>query len=183
MAPSGRRVCRGRGDMMVTQRHPILPAVLAVAIILTTYLAAQVTTGQISGIVLDPSHAAVGNAVVTARNLETNAARKIITDREGLFAIPELPVSSYEVAVEKGGFAKYVQGPIILRVSENADLRVELTLASLTDKVTVSDDAPLLNTANAEVGANYDRRRISELPLGPNHNVDKLALSVAGVNP
>jgi hypothetical protein len=168
---------------MVTQRCQILPTVLAVATFLTTNLAAQVTTGQISGIVLDPTHAAVSNAVVTARNLETNAARKIITDREGLFAIPELPVSSYEVAVEKAGFAKYVQGPIILRVSENADLRVELTLASLTDKVTVSDDAPLLNTANAEVGANYDRRRISELPLGPNHNVDKLALSVAGVNP
>src|SRR5260370_24722417 len=112
--PSGRRVCRHRGDKMVAQRRPILPTVLAVATFLTTNLAAQVTTGQILGSVLDPSHAAVSNAVVTARSLETNAVRKNITDREGLFAIPKLPVGSYEVAAEKAGFAKYVQGPIVL---------------------------------------------------------------------
>src|SRR5437764_12359394 len=168
---------------MDAQRHPILATVLAVATFLATNLSGQVTTGQISGSVMDPSGAAVRDSVVTARNLETNAARKLITNREGWFTIPELPVGSYEVAVEKAGFAKYVQGPIVLRVSENADLRIELSLATVTDKVTVSGDAPLLNTANAEVGANYDRRRISELPLGPNHNVDKLALSVAGLNP
>jgi len=146
-------------------------------------LSGQVTTGQISGSVVDPSRAAVSDAVVTARSLETNAARKIMTNRGGWFSIPELSVGSYEIAVEKAGFARYVQGPILLRVSGNADLRIELSLASVSDKVTVSGDAPLLNTANAEVGANYDRRRISELPLGPNHNVNKLALSVAGVNP
>src|SRR5262249_34845956 len=183
IARSSRRACRQEGDSMVAQRHPILPTALAVATFLALNLTGQVTTGRIFGSVLDPSEATVSNAVVTARSLETNAERKAITNREGWFDIPELPVGSYEITVEKAGFAKYVQGPIVLRVSENADLRIELSLASVTDKVTVSDDAPLLNTANAEVGANYDRRRISELPLGPNHNVDKLALSVAGVNP
>ena len=58
---------------MVAQRHPILPTVLAVAtFVLTTNLSGQVTTGQISGSVLDPSRAAVNDALVIARSLETN---------------------------------------------------------------------------------------------------------------
>ncbi len=167
---------------MNAQRFPIPCAAFAALFLLTMSLAGQVTTGQISGSVVDPSHAAISEAAVTVRRLETNATRKALTDR-GWFSIPELPAGTYEVVVEKQAFAKYVQGPIVLRVSENADLRIQLSLASVTDKITVFDDAPLLNTANAEVGVNYDHRRIAELPLGPNHNVDKLALSVAGVNP
>jgi hypothetical protein len=162
---------------MIVQRF-LIPWMLFAATAL-----GQVTTGQISGSVVDPSRAAVGGAAVTARSLETNATRKALTGHDGWFHIPELPAGSYEVAIEKEAFAKYVQGPIILRVNEDADLRIQLSLASVSEKVTVSSDAPLLNTANAEAGVNYDRRRISELPLGPNHNVDKLALSVAGVNP
>ena len=168
---------------MIARRFPIPCGALGALVLLTANLPGQVTTGQISGTVLDPSRAAVSEAAVTVRSLETNATRKALTDREGWFNLPELPGGAYEVSVEKQAFAKYVQGPIVLRVSEGADLRIQLSLATVTDKVTVQEDAPLLNTTNAEVGANYDRRRISELPLGPNHNVDKLALSVAGVNP
>src|SRR5215472_9238119 len=115
---------------MIALRHSILRAVLAAVTFLTSNLTGQVTTGRMSGSVLDPSHAAVSDAAVTARSLETNAARKATTNREGWFAIPELPVGSYELAVEKAGFAKYVQGPIALRVSEDADLKIELSLAS-----------------------------------------------------
>ncbi len=168
---------------MKVQKFSACTLVLLISAFLITHLAGQVTTGQISGTVFDQSSAAVQEAAVSVRNLETNAERKAQTDRTGWFSIPELSVGSYEVTVEKGGFAKYAQGPIVLRVSEDADLRVQLTLAAATEKITVAEDAPLLNTTNAEVGANYDRRRIAELPLGPNHNVDKLALSVAGVNP
>jgi hypothetical protein len=92
-------------------------------------------------------------------------------------------VGSYEVSVTKDGFASYTQGPIVLRLNQDADVRIELRLASVTDKVLVMADASLLNTADAQVGVDFDQRRISELPLSPNHDVTKLALSVAGVNP
>lgn len=146
-------------------------------------LAGQVTTGKISGSVTDPSRAAVPGASVSVRSLDTNALRRSLTDRGGWFTIPQLPVGVYEVVVESNGFARYVQGPIILRLSDDADLQIQLTVAGIKESVRVLDDAPLTNTANAEVGANFDQRRISELPLGPNHNVARLALSVAGVNP
>ena len=136
---------------MTAQRFPIPCGALVALILLTGNLPGQVTTGQISGSVVDPSRAAVSEAAVTVRSLETNATRKALTDRDGWFNLPELPGGAYEVSVEKQAFAKYVQGPIVLRVSENADLRIQLRLATVTDKVTVGEDAPLLNTTNAEV--------------------------------
>src|SRR5215471_6768800 len=94
------------------------PAALAVSVVLAAELAGQVTTGQISGRVLDPSGRAVTEAVVSVRSRETNATRKTLTGRDGWFSVPELAVGDYEVSVEKEAFAKYVQGPIVLRLGE-----------------------------------------------------------------
>ncbi len=144
--------------------------------------AAQVTTGEILGVIQDPSGAAVADAKVTVRNLDTNATRELTSGIDGRFRFPQLPVGSYQVTVERSGFAKYVQGPIVLRLNQDADLQIKLQVAGLAETVTVSADAPLINTTNAEVGVNFDRRRISELPLSPDRNVMNLALSVAGVS-
>ena len=166
---------------MIIQRFWLL-AMVTISVVATVGLA-QVTTSQISGSVEDPSHAAVIKATVSVRNLETNATRETLTNEEGRFDILQLPVGPYEVTVEKAGFSRFVQGPIVLRLNQDADLSVKLRVSGSTEKVTVVADAPLLNTANGEVGVNFDARRISELPLSPNHNVAKLALYAAGVNP
>ena len=143
---------------------------------------AQVTTGQILGVVLDPSGAAVRDAAVAVRNLETNETRKAPSDEQGLFLLPQLPVGSYEITIEKTGFAPYARGPIMLRLNQDADLRVRLELAGVVERVTVREDAPLINTTDAEVGVNFTTKRISELPVATNRNVLNLVLSVAGVS-
>jgi outer membrane receptor protein involved in Fe transport len=142
----------------------------------------QVTSGAITGAVQDPSNARVVNAKVTVRNLDTNASRTADTGTDGRFGFPQLPVGSYEIVVEANGFAKYQQGPIVLRLNEEADLTVKLALAGASESVNITTDAPLINTATAEVGVNFDVARIQNLPLAPNHNVFNLALSVAGVS-
>ena len=142
----------------------------------------QVTTGRILGMVLDPSGATVGAAAVAVRNLETNATQKTSTDAEGRFLLPQLPAGSYEVTIEKEGFTSYVQGPIVLRLNQDADLHVRLELAGVAETLVVREDAPLINTTDAEVGVNFDTKRISELPVATNRNVLNLALSAAGVS-
>ena len=142
----------------------------------------QVTTGRILGMVLDPSGATVGAAAVAVRNLETNATQKTSTDTEGRFLLPQLPAGSYEVTIEKEGFTSYVQGPIVLRLNQDADLHVRLELAGVAETLVVREDAPLINTTDAEVGVNFDTKRISELPVATNRNVLNLALSAAGVS-
>lgn len=143
---------------------------------------AQITTGYILGVVHDATGATVADAKVQVRALETNAAGQVQTGPEGRFRFPGLPDGSYELTVEKAGFARYSQGPIVLRLNQEAELDVKLEVAGVSENVTVTSDAPLINTTNAEMGVNFDRKRISELPLTPSRNVLKLALSVPGVN-
>jgi hypothetical protein len=140
------------------------------------------TTSNILGTVTDQSGAAVVNAKVTTRNLETNASKDTVSDVAGMFRLPLLPIGSYEVAVEAAGFSKYVQSGIVLRLNQDANLTISLKVGAVSDTVNVTSDATLINTTNAEVGVNFDVKRITELPLSPNRNVMNLALSVAGVS-
>lgn len=144
-------------------------------------LPAQTTSGEILGWVRDASGAAVADARVSVKNLETNQVREVVTGPEGRFRFPLLPTGTYEVTVTRSGFSRYVQGPIVLRLNQMADLDVKLEVAGVTEVVTVSADAPLINTTNAEIGANFDSKRIAEVPLPPTRNVLNLALNVAGV--
>ena len=157
-------------------------AILVVVSGLAVSLSGQVTSGEILGLVRDPSGAGVADAKITVRNLETNATREAMSEPDGSFRFPQLPIGPYEAMVEKTGFAPHVRGPIVLRLNQIARLDIQLELATITERVTVVSDAPLLNVNNAEMGVNFERRRISELPLAPNRNVLNLALSVAGVN-
>jgi hypothetical protein len=87
---------------------------------LTSGLLAQVNSGEFLGTVHDPSGASVPNAKVVVRNLETNATKDTLTNSEGAFHIPLLPAGSYEVTVERDGFAHYKQGPLTLRLNQQA---------------------------------------------------------------
>lgn len=142
----------------------------------------QITTGQILGVVLDPSGAPVNGAAASVRSLDTNATKKASTGEDGRFLFPHLPVGSYELTIEHTGFSPYVQGPIVLRLNQDADLRVRLELAGNVEKIVVREDAPLINTTDAEVGVNFDTKRIAELPMATNRNVLSLSLSAAGVS-
>ena len=156
-----------------------LLSVLAVAL---TSAYAQTTTGDILGTVRDSSGAVVADAKITVRNLETNISHETTTTPEGSFRVPLLPSGSYELTVEKQGFARYVQRPITLRLNQQADISVAMQVAATSETVNVTADAPLINTTNAEVSTNFDTKRIAEVPFSPNRNILNLALNVPGVS-
>jgi hypothetical protein len=155
-------------------------ALLALA--LATTAPAQVTTGEILGVVQDTSGAVVPNAQVTVKNLDTNATREVVAGADGRYRFPALPVGRYEVQVVKQGFATFRQGPIVLMLNQSATVDVKLQVSGVSEVITVASDALLINTTNATVGVNFDQKRISELPLSPTQNILSLALSVAGVS-
>lgn len=143
---------------------------------------AQMTTSSILGTVTDASGAAVAAANIKIRNLGTNDVRETATGTDGRFRVPLLPPGSYEVTIAAKGFARYVQGPIVLRLGQDAEVDLKLEVASVNEVITVTGDATLLNTTNAEVGTNIDTKRISELPMAPNRNILNLALQIPGVS-
>ncbi|MFN0166860.1 MAG: carboxypeptidase regulatory-like domain-containing protein [Bryobacteraceae bacterium] len=141
----------------------------------------QSTTGEILGTVVDGTGALVADARVAVRHMETNIVKEAVSSREGAFRILQLPIGNFEISVEKAGFAKYKQGPIFLALNQKADLKISLVVASAQETVTVSTEAPIINTTNAEIGVNFDSKRVTELPLSTNRNVLNLAASVPGV--
>lgn len=142
----------------------------------------QATTGSISGAVTDPQQAAVPNANVTVRNVGTNETRTATTNSEGRYRFANLPVGNYEVTVEAAGFAKFLRTGLTLALNQDAVVDVPVTTSTVNEVITVTENASLLNTSNAEVGVRFDSKRISELPLATNRNVYNIALSAAGVS-
>lgn len=142
---------------------------------------AQSTTGEILGTVADASGATVADARVIVRHVETNTIKEAATSREGTFRVLQLPIGTFEVTVEKAGFARVMQGGIFLALNQRADLKIALQVASTSDTITVSGEAPIINTTNAEISVNFDSKRVSELPLSTNRNILNLAASVPGV--
>src|SRR5213593_388468 len=174
--------------MDIRMRLRLLVGVLALSV-LPVWLLAQSTTGTISGSVVDAQQAVVPGAMVTARNVETNISRSVLTNETGRFRIPNLPVGPYEVSVELSGFARYVRSGIILTLNQEAVLDLTLQSAGVSQEITVQENATALNVSNAEVGVHFDSRRISELPLGTPglgtggfRNVFNIALSAPGVS-
>ncbi|HYO98867.1 MAG TPA: carboxypeptidase-like regulatory domain-containing protein, partial [Pyrinomonadaceae bacterium] len=158
-----------------------LLALLVVVLGVALSASAQ-TTGSISGTVLDEKQAALPNASVTARNVGTNISRTTQTNDEGGYSFVNLPVGAYEITVEAPNFSKYVQSGISLLLNQTAVVDVTMKLGGLSEIVTVTENAALLNTTNAEVSTRFDSKRLSELPIATNRSVYNVALSAPGVS-
>jgi len=148
----------------------------------------QATAGTISGTVQDVQGSVVAGATVTVRKLDTNLERGLATETNGGFTFRGLAVGPYELSVEHVGFARYVRGPIQLLLNQDAVINPVLRVADASDTVTVTDDAPLLNTTSPELGVRFDERRLTDLPTLPPpggggfRDVFALALAAPGVS-
>jgi hypothetical protein len=156
--------------------------VLALLLSATAIVAAQSAAAALSGSVTDERQAVVPNATVKARNVDTNATRTATSNSEGRFRFSNLAVGNYELTIEASGFAKYVRSGLTLQLNQEAVVDVSMKPSSVTEIVTVTENASLLNTSNTEVGTRFDSKRISELPLSTNRNVYNIALSAPGIS-
>jgi hypothetical protein len=125
---------------------------------------AQSDRGTITGTVSDPSGAAVADAKVTAVNTNTGASHETTTTSEGSYTLPELSAASYKVSVEARGF-KTTSQTIHLPVQVTRRVDFSLTLGTASDQVTVTGDAPVLQTETAVQQTNVTEKQVRELPL------------------
>ena len=151
-------------------------------------LAAFAANGQetinfstVSGRVTDPSGALVGNAQVSARQVDTNLVSAARSDVEGRFRFPYLKVGRYEIKVHHEGFTDALRS-ITLTVGGAFDLPVALTVISASDHVIVSSEAPLIETARSQIAGTITQTEVESIPLNGRNFLD-LALLVPGVSP
>jgi hypothetical protein len=157
---------------------------LALLIVLTSanLASAQSTTAAISGTLTDERQGVIANANITARNIATGETRSATSDSEGRYRFANLSIGNYEITVEARGFAKLLRQGVELLLNQDALINFTLKPSNVQEVITVTENASLLNTSNAEVGTRFDSKRISELPLSTNRNIYNIALSAAGVS-
>jgi hypothetical protein len=142
---------------------------------------AQVS-GTISGRVEDATGAGVGDATVTVKSLETGATRVVKTSAEGYFRVPAQALGPQEIRVEKDSFKPTIRSGINLAVGQNVVVDVQLELGPVSQEVTVSAAAPLVNTTTAAVSGLVGEREVKDLPLNGRSFDDLITLNPSAIN-
>ncbi len=133
--------------------------------LLSNSLLAQGTGGRILGRVADPSGAVLSGVRVVALNNATGAARDTQTNGSGDYGFPDLPVGTYTLTFELGGFKKDIHKGIALDVNQVITLNMIMQLGAAQEIVDVTSEAPLVDTTSTQLGAVVNNRSVNELPL------------------
>lgn len=141
---------------------------------------AQQAAGSITGLVTDASGAAVGDATVTAINVDQATTWSTKTTAAGLYEFPTISVGKVQLKVEADGFSTEIRSPFTLVLNQVARVDFRLKVGMVNQTVTVSDLPPLLQTGSTEVGTLIDSDAASTLPLA-SRDVNQLTLLAPGV--
>jgi hypothetical protein len=142
-----------------------LGAALLLTISADTVAAQAVASAQISGIVRDSSGGALPGADVTVTKTDTGLVRSAVTAADGGYVLPNLPVGPYQLKVSLQGFNTYVQDGIVLQVNTNPQVNVTLDVGAVSEQVTVTANATMVETRSTGIGQVVDNQRVVELPL------------------
>src|SRR5580692_10144740 len=143
---------------------------------------AQKDTGGLAGVVKDPSGAVVAGAKVRITDTERGTELVTTTNAQGDFVVTPLKIGRYQLTVEKTGFKKTVAGPIIVNVDSRPSVDIVLSVGSIQEVISVTTQAPLLETETSDLGHLVDKRTAETLPLN-GRNYAQLALLGAGIAP
>jgi hypothetical protein len=136
----------------------------------STPVIAQIDRGTIEGLVNDPSGEVIPGAKVKIIQIATNSVYDMVINGEGLYFAPNLPVATYKVAIQAGGFSTFSQEPIEVRAHVQVRVDAVLQIGAPTTISTVTGEAPLLDvsaTSNStglqsEAVEKYVKTRFSE---------------------
>ncbi len=142
---------------------------------------AQEFRATLTGRVADPGDAHISGAAVEVKNTGTNAVVSTKTDAQGNYSAPFLTPGTYAVSVEAPGFKKSVRSGFVLNVNQTATLNFRLELGAVTQEVTVTAEAPMLDQSTADRGGVIDDESVQEYPLN-GRNPFMLSMLVAGVD-
>jgi len=128
-------------------------------------LLGQIDRGTIEGVVKDQSGAVVPNARVQIIQTETNSALELSTNGEGLYNAPNLPVAIYRVVIGKPGFGTVVREPVDVRPRASVRVDVSLNPGTVSESITITADAPVLDTAAINNSVGFKDTLIQEIPF------------------
>jgi len=143
-----------------------LPLLLVVLMLVNSRnAAAQANRASITGTVTDSTGAVVAGAEITATNTGTNVPTKAVSNSDGIYVIPNLFPGQYSVEFKKGGFETLLRPTVTLGSTEVARLDAALKIGAVSETMTVTTDAPVLELERPSVGTNMKATVVNDLPL------------------
>lgn len=127
--------------------------------------AAQSFRGEINGVVVDSTGAAISGADVTVTQEGTGLERKVQTDDSGNYVFPELPQGDYTVTVTKQGFKTQTTKGVKVAVGLAPRINVQMAPGEVQEAIQVTAEAPLVETTRNVLGGTIAEQQVKELPI------------------
>src|SRR6201993_712967 len=176
---ASREIFRSGGRNMRCRQRSTL-GLLAFLLVLTSFGVCQTASTSLRGTVTDPSGSAVAGATVVLANAESKTERTMTSGPQGEYNFLFLPPGNYTLTVNAKGFAGYRQTGLALLVNSPTTVNVSLKVGATTENITVTSEAPALNTVDASLGNSFNEVQVRQIPLEGRNVPDLLSLQ-AGV--
>src|SRR2546427_4770595 len=157
-------------------------AIVVLIALPTCLVFAQTSTATILGVVKDTSGALVPGVSITVKHTDTGLTRTAISSETGDYNVPLLPVGAYELTTAMPGFKQQVRSGINLAVGQQAVINLTLEVGAVAEQVTITEEAPLVNTTLSSTSGLITEQQIKELPLNGRSFDQLLALNVGVAN-
>ncbi|HEY2117707.1 MAG TPA: TonB-dependent receptor [Candidatus Acidoferrum sp.] len=146
-----------------------------------TPCAAQATfTGQLTGVVTDSSGGVIAEAKVTLTDEATNVGATSTTDSRGIYVFTGIRPGTYTIKVAAAGFGTLERKNLVVAVSQQATLDFTMSPRGVSESITVTEQPPLLDTANAALGTDVSNEYVRDIPLA-NRSMFGLVYLAGGV--
>ena len=129
---------------------------------MATGLASAQATSTFNGRVLDRDDAVLPGVTVTATNTNTGVVRTTVTNAEGVYSMPGLEPGVYDVKTDLTGFASAVRERVTLAINATITLDFRLTLAGVEETLTVTGQAPLIETTQSKFASTIETTELAE---------------------
>ena len=160
----------------------LLPLCFAVFIFYCAPLFSQGNLGQILGTVTDQSGGVVTGATVIILDTQRGVSRTLTTNESGEYNAPNLIPGTYTVRAAFRGFKTVERSGILIEVGQEARVDLSLQPGEQSEKVTVTEVLPLIETTNATLGGTLSNETINDLPLNGRNAAQLTALVAGAVN-
>src|SRR5262245_60644861 len=145
-------------------RRVSIGVILGVLLLLAAPLHAQQGTSSVAGKVTDEQGAILPGASIVLTNEESGVFREVTSSGEGTYVVSALPPGRYKIVAKLEGFRAMERGGLVVALGTTLTADLQLRVGGLEETVTVSGQAPLVDTSSVRVGGNINADELSELP-------------------
>jgi hypothetical protein len=153
-----------------------LSSILSLCLICSTLVSAQGTGGRILGRVSDSTGAILAGVKITLTNDATGVSSETVTNDNGDYGFPQVPVGVYRMEFDLTGFKKNLQRTVSVSLNQIVTLNSVMQIGAAKETVEVTSEAPLVDTTSTQLGAIMDSRQVSNLPLNTRDTYQLLQL-------